>query len=559
MSAGSPFGALEEGKTVDTRIAVLVAVLALGLVGCPEEEVADDDTTTPDDDSGDDDSASAVDADGDGWGEDEDCDDGDPTTYPGADELCDGIDNDCDGMLLWRERDNDSDGIMSCEGDCDDNNPAAGPGFEEVCDGIDNDCDTTNGADHHCNPRYTDTADAILSGDSWRDDYGFSIAFAGDVNADGFDDIVVGAPQDDIHYPSSGYVAFYYSPVYGEVMYEDADALILGVETEGFVGWSVASAGDTNADGYDDLVLSSPPSLFLGPLSGDGDVTTADAEFEVGGCSVAPLGDIDTDGFDDVILGSCGVSRTHVFRGPLLGYVAESDAVAWFVGEDPMDYSGDSVASAGDVNADGETDVLIGAPRDGSSGLFTGAGYLVYGPFAGEHDLGQDRVKFLGESSDAHAGSSVARAGDTNGDGFDDVLVGSPCGVVGGAAYLFHGPVLLGDHDLADADAVMTGIDGGYNVGTGLARAGDLNADGLEDVLVGAPGSDTSDTGGAAVFFGPLAGPMTTDDADYRIRGGPSAGDSVAGLGDADGDGLNDLLVGYPGADSVYLFYGASR
>jgi len=547
------------------HVMVTIAMVAI-LVGCPEEGMSDDDMAMPDDDSvvdddsgGDDDSASTVDVDGDGWGEDQDCDDGDPSTYPGAEELCDGKDNDCDGELPWVERDNDGDGVMACQDDCDDNEPAVGPGFEEVCDGLDNDCDTTTGADHHCNPRYTDTADAILYGNEIWDDFGYRLSFAGDVNDDGYDDIVVGAPQDDLHNWGPGYVALYYGPVYGEVWYTQADAVVLGEDETGGVGWALAGAGDTNGDGYDDIVLGSPGTLFLGPLGGAYDINDADAEFgSLGDClGAAGLGDVDGDGLDDFLLGTGG-SRVYLFHGPQLGQVDAGSATAVFEGETPTDYAGYSVASGGYVNADDEIDILIGAPRDESLGMFTGAAFLVYGPFSGEYDLGQDRAKFFGEHGNAQAGTSVSSAGDTNGDGFDDVVIGSPNTYDGGTAYLFLGPIPEGNYGLLEADAIIRGTEMWYEVGNSVARAGDMNGDGLEDLLISAAGGDSSQTGGACVFHGPLSDEMTADDADFRILGGWSVGDTVAGRGDADGDGLFDLVVGHTAGDDVFVFYGAT-
>ena len=156
------------------------------------------------------------------------------------------------------------------------------------------------------------------------------------------------------------------------------------------------------------------------------------------------------------------------------------------------------------MNGDGWDDLLVGARGEDSS---TGAVYLVLGPVSGTVDLGAADAKLTGEAEFDYAGGSVSGAGDVNGDGWDDLLVGAPYedsgGSGAGAAYLVLGPV-SGTVDLAAANAKLTGEAGSDWAGYSVSGAGDVNGDGSDDLLVGAYGEDTggSDAGAAYLVLG---------------------------------------------------------
>lgn len=286
------------------------------------------------------------------------------------------------------------------------------------------------------------------------------------------------------------------------------------------------------------------------------------------------LGDFDGDGRDDLAVSAYASGPTCVFSQPAAGLIPLVEG-ACYQPLDPYDFTGFSVGSAGDTNGDGREELAIGAigAGDGSSGLV----YLVDG--AGG-DLGQG-LQLLGEADLDYAGSSVATAGDTNGDGNDDLLIGATGNTAGGAgagkAYLLLGPITSGN--LADVPTSFIGLGaqkvrhatpgGGDGVGYSLASAGDVNGDGLADVMVGAAGNDSTDTdaGKACIFLGPVAeGARQLSEADAVLTGGIAsafAGDRVADAGDTNSDGYDDVLVSADGENSqagtVYLWRGPIR
>jgi hypothetical protein len=533
------------------QLYLFVCLCLLVCAGCPEEDVDDD---VADDDAADDDSAPA-DADGDGWFADDDCNDNDPAIHPDAEESCDGKDSNCDGFLAADELDTDGDGWLLCEEDCDDEDAAVYPGAEEVCDLVDNDCDSETPAEQHCNPRPLDTADAIFRGETNWDEAGFSVAFAGDVNADGFDDVLVGAPEDDMHNEGPGHSMLYYGPRFGEVPFEEADVVFYGASLTGYTGYAVSTAGDTNADGFDDVLISTDlgSSLFLGPVSaGDHDSSDGDAFFDLMCSSFAAMGDTDGDGYDDVLVGLGSTAAAHLYLGPVGGHLDASMADAVFVSVNfNHDHAGRSVANAGDVDADGYVDYLIGAPHTNADESGAGAAHLVYGPVSGDFDLGNSDATVLGENLNGGLGYYVTGAGDVNGDGLDDILIGSDHLTQG---FLFLGPV-AGTCMASEADTLI-GV--GHAGIRASAPAGDLDGNGYDDILLATP-----TTGGgiqAYLLYGPVGGgtvdlEVVPAQAFYNWAGLFPM--SVAGGGDVDGDSVMDVLIGADGNDDAFLFYGS--
>lgn len=290
------------------------------------------------------------------------------------------------------------------------------------------------------------------------------------------------------------------------------------------------------------------------------------------GQGFAPAGDLDGDGNDDILVGEFtqdfGVGSVSIVYGPVIGDVSLTGAVRMF-GENSGDEAGRKVAS-GDVSGDGVTDFIIGAPGRDLGGDDAGIVYVVEGPVTSDFDLSIAQGKLVGEGEDDAAGLRLDFAGDVNNDGFGDVLVGGNFNGPNsqGAAYLVYGPI-NGTIDLANADAVFRGVDFGDRAGWAVSAAGDVNGDGYDDLLVGARYSDANGvfSGEAYLVFGPVSGIQSLTDADVTfsaVAEGDEIGSSLAGVGDVDGDGLDDIVIGSvaddggDGAGVAYVFYGSS-
>ena len=437
------------------------------------------------------------------------------------------------------------------------------------------------------------TADAVLVGDE-HNRVGWDPVGAGDVNGDGNDDLLVSGVGDDEGGTDAGAVYLVLGPVTGTVEMSRADAKLLGERPEYYLGESSAGAGDVNGDGNDDLILGnrlyregrSPGVAYvvLGPVSGTLDVAFADAtlvgedRFDEAGWSVAGAGDMNSDGNHDVLVGtglrydSSGPHGTaYLLHGPVTGRIDLGTADATLdLGEGVAD--GTRVTGKGDANGDGQVDLLIGSPYDIEAGDWTGAAYLLLGPAIGDMELDTAAdAKLLAEADYDVPGHRLSWAGDVDGDGNDDMLIGAlgndEGGMYAGAAYLILSPV-TGTHGLGTADAKLIGTEGEF-VGATVAGPGDLDADGRDDLLIGAGGFRPDVLGAAYLMMSPVSGTIELassadvtflgDRRDDVLTGG------VSGAGDVDADGVPDLVFGgvrhYDDgrrrAGAAYLFYGA--
>lgn len=255
------------------------------------------------------------------------------------------------------------------------------------------------------------------------------------------------------------------------------------------------------------------------------------------GFAVASAGDINNDGYGDVIVGANNNNRAiYIFAGSNSGLLsAPFFSDPGNVGED----FGYSVDGSGDLNNDGLDDVVVGAPLSNT----TGAVYVYFGAGIALPTRG---VTITGEAAGDKFGSSVALAGDLNNDGIDDLAVGAPeyGGSNRGRVYIFHGP-LSGDILAANADVILEGQEDLDGLGVSVARAGDVDGDGIDDLVVGAwQNSSAQEAGKAHLFFGSpfgisqLISTTVTGDANDRL------GTSVHGAGDVNGDGFADVIVG---------------
>ncbi len=250
-----------------------------------------------------------------------------------------------------------------------------------------------------------------------------------------------------------------------------------------------------------------------------------------------------------------------------------SDAESAFYGEGVNDTAGLSVANAGDVNGDGVTDLIVGAPRNSSAAPNAGAAYVVYGPAdPGDVNLSDADVVLRAPENNELAGWSVSTAGDVNGDGLDDVVVGAPyndsAAPNGGAAYVIYGNESLPSAmNLSEADAVLAGTADDGLAGYSVAAVNGTN--GTDAVAVGAPYANTSGTNAGAAYV--VDGDTIADSPDVRVnlsdadatflgeRDGSNAGWSVADAGDVNDDGVGDVAVGAPGYNATDGTEGLTR
>jgi hypothetical protein len=428
-----------------------------------------------------------------------------------------------------------------------------------------------------------------IQGENVEDWAGYSVSAAGDVNGDRIDDLIVGAPLNDSGGTTAGAAYVVFGRIGGSATPLDLDTIAAGsggfkIQSESayaHTGASVSAAGDVNGDGIDDLLVGARGEYQPAPDYGytrfastayvvfgraDGfispvdlaDVAAGNGGFEIhleiayAHLSVSAAGDVNGDGFDDVIVGTYSANDSTAFLSPTyvvfgrdggltspidIDDIAAGDGGFKVIPEELG--TGYSVSGTSDVNRDGLADLIIGDSRGwraSYSGYGGGAAYVVFGRtdgFISPVDLadiaaGSGGFKILGENAGDQAGSSVSAAGDVNGDGIDDLIVGAlyndndSDGYSAGAAYVVFGqaegltsPIDLGDIAAGRGGFKIEGENAGDGAGISVSAAGDVNGDGIDDLIVGAFRNNSGAAAGAAyVIFGRRD--LFTDNDDTR-------------------------------------------
>jgi len=498
----------------------------------------------------------------------------------------------------------------------------------------------------------------IMTGATASENSGRCASSAGDVNGDGFADLLVGAPDADPEGRSGAGVTYL---LYGRsngfpslitltnTWLDGTNGVILaGARASDFSGFAVSSAGDVNGDGFSDVLIGAKGAdpagrsgagetyLVYGRSHGlpafitltntwldgtNGIILVGAAASDNSGTVVSSAGDVNGDGLADILIGANNADpegrnaagATYLVYGRSNGFPAlitltntwlDGTNGAILAGAVASDNSGVAVSSAGDVNGDELADFLIGATAADPSGRSAaGETYLVYGRSNGFPALitltnswldGTNGVILAGAVASDANGTSVSSAGDVNGDGFADVLISAtgadPEGrSTAGETYLVYGrnhglPALITlTNTWLDGinGVILAGAVAGDSSGKSVSSAGDLNGDGLADVLIGATGADPegrSGAGEAYLVYGRESGlpafiTLTNswlDGTNGIVMAGAKASDYcgkvVSSAGDVNGDGAVDFLVSAEGADpgginaagETYLIYGTA-
>ncbi len=394
---------------------------------------------------------------------------------------------------------------------------------------------------------------ASYSGDSIADAFGNGVGGAGDVDQDGFPDLIVGAPGDDNNGAESG-VARIISGKNGAILFQfDGDA------AGDTLGHAVVGVGDVDADGSFDVAVGAHNGLsgggYVRLFSGkDGSpirTLATGVPFDAYGWAVSEAGDVNNDGFADVIAGAPH-EKTGAFEGGLARVSSGKDGTSLFSfhGTGSGYWLGWAVDCLGDVDMDGFADLAVGVPHENLAGANSGAIRIYSG------QSGALIRSIAGAGQDHNLGRSVAAVGDIDLDGTPDFVAGEPFASTvvpeGGRARVISGWT---GQDVF----VVDGNAHAGHLGFAVAGPGDVDGDGVPDVAVGAPND-----GGASIFFGRVyvisgQSGVVQDAIGVDTANVSEFGVALAAVDDVDGDGIGDLLAGAPDDTGAQVGSGVAR